>query len=636
MPTDPLHILRQYWQFDTFRPQQEQIIQSVISGHDTLAILPTGGGKSICYQLPTLASTGNCLVVSPLIALMQDQANQLTQKGILCMVIHSGLSGEELRNCYEKLLEGQHRFVFVSPERLKASLFLEYLPDWNIRLMAVDEAHCISQWGYDFRPAYLDIAQVRDQLPDVTVIALTASATPPVQQDIISQLKLKDHRFFFSTFARDNLSYVVLEVENKITKAIDIVRKMNQCGLIYCKSRKQTKMISDALNMAGIKADYYHAGLSPEIRSAKQNDWIQEKFPVMVSTNAFGMGIDKANVRFVIHFEIPESPEAYYQEAGRAGRDGKKAFAILLYQPHDLQLLEDGVALRYPDNDRIRAIYESIAYYLSIPLYGGLDTAYSFEVVNFCKKFHYHPIEVISTIKLLEQQGFWYISDSIYRPSKVAVTATKSEINQLENMQSDLFEILQYLFRMYAGIWHHAVNVNEFEIAQLAGVGKDYIQYILRKLDHIGMISYIEANDDAMITYLHERVPTAQLIPNMELTLLLKERYMARIQFMRTWVTDKTTCRSKALIRYFGESIQTDCGMCDVCLNTIQAGQQEKFFEEVKNTIFSQFELSGSVNINLFRNRYSSLKQDQVMEIIRYLLDDRQIALNSGGDLIKK
>ncbi len=636
MSQTPHSILKQYWHYDSFRPQQEAIIDHVVSGKDTLAILPTGGGKSICYQVPALMLKGSCLVISPLIALMKDQAYGLQQRGIKSLVVHSGMNSDEVRRTYLQMSSSDYTFLFVSPERLKSTLFLDFLTDWKIGLLVVDEAHCISQWGYDFRPAYLDIAMLRESLPKVPVIALTASATPLVQKDIIEKLEFREEATFFSTFARPNLSFSAFEVDSKIVKTIDILRKLKGSSLVYCRNRRHTKELSDALNAAGLSADYYHAGLEQEERNTKQENWIGNKIDVMVCTNAFGMGIDKADVRCVIHFDIPDTPEAYYQEAGRAGRDGTKAYAVLLYQKHDLADLKDGIILKYPDINTIRNIYEALAYYFQVAIDDGLETMHDFEVADFCKKFKFNIIEVLSTIKLLEQQGYWTLSDSVFLPSRVSVTCSKQDIENLEKLHPELDEIIKHVLRMYSGIWHHYVPVREMQIAQNARVGRDYVQLVLRKLSALGIIDYIEANDKPQLFYLHERLPKNQLNLDMELIQTLKKRYEERVMFMIGFATEKTECRANKLISYFKEESTLPCGECDICLSNRRQIRSRGDFESVRNNIILEIELSGSLNIDLFCKQHSSLMQEQVLKIIRFMLDERQVELNGVGDLIKK
>lgn len=632
----PHSVLKKYWHYDQFRPQQESIIEHVLKGRDTLGILPTGGGKSICYQVPALMLPGTCLVVSPLIALMKDQAFGLQQRGIQSLVVFSGMHSEEVRDAYEKMSTGQYKFLFVSPERLKSALFLDYLNDWNISLLAVDEAHCISQWGYDFRPAYLEIAELRLNLPDIPVIALTASATPLVQQDIIEKLKFTHPQTFFSTFFRPNLSLSSFEVENKIVKCIDILQKLKGCSLVYCRNRKRTREVSEALNAAGLNADFYHAGLDQETRTQKQDQWIQGKTSIMVCTNAFGMGIDKADVRCVIHYDLPDTPESYYQEAGRAGRDGKKSYAVVLYRNQDLDELKSGIDLKYPSVEKMKDIYEALAYYFQIALYDGEETMYDIDVTDFSKKFEFNIIEVLSTIKLLEQQGYWILSESIFMPSRISVSCSKQDIEALEKLHPELDEILKQVLRMYSGIWNHYIGIREFHIAQQIQVGVDYVQMILRKLNALGIIHYIESVDLPQIFYLLERVPKHELRINTELMSLLKQRYQNRVNFMINFASQQTSCRFQLLLTYFEETMSTTCGICDRCLANKKAEHKKVEFDEMKNNIFREIELYDSINIDLFCKKYSSLDQTQVLGLIRYMLDERLLELNAGGDLIRK
>jgi ATP-dependent DNA helicase RecQ len=632
----PHSILKQYWHYDSFRPQQEAIINHILSGNDTLAVLPTGGGKSICYQVPAMMLKGACLVISPLIALMKDQAYGLQQRGIKSLVVHSGMNSDEVRRAYLQMSTGDYTFLFVSPERLKSTLFLDFLTDWKISLLAVDEAHCISQWGYDFRPAYLDIALLRESLPNVPVIALTASATPLVQKDIIEKLEFVKGETFFSTFARPNLSFSAFEVDSKIIKTIDILRKLKGSSLVYCRNRRHTKELSDALNAAGLLADYYHAGLEQELRNNKQENWIANKIDIMVCTNAFGMGIDKADVRCVIHFDIPDTPEAYYQEAGRAGRDGTKAYAVLLYQKHNLVDLKDGIQLKYPDISTIRNIYEALAYYFQVAIDDGLETMYDFDVADFCKKFKYNIIEVLSTIKLLEQQGYWILSDSMFLPSRISVTCSKQDIENLEKLHPELDEVIKHVLRLYSGIWYNYMPIREMQIAQSARVSKDYVQLILRKLSALSIIDYIEANDNPQLFYLHERLPKNQLNLDMELIQTLKRRYEERVMFMIRFAEEQTDCRATKLISYFKEEASGSCGECDSCLSNRRQIKSQVDFDSIRNNIMQEMELFGSLNIDLFCKQHSTLMQEQVLKIIRFMLDERQVELNGVGDLIKK
>lgn len=631
----PLQILQQYWHYNEFRSGQLDIIQHILEGKDTLGILPTGGGKSICYQVPGMVLSGVTIVISPLIALMKDQSFGLSKRGITAEVVFSGQNREEVEEIYRKVARGKLKFLFVSPERIQSSLFLEYLHDWNISLLAVDEAHCISQWGYDFRPPYLQIAKLRPLLDNVPIIALTASATPFVQHDIIEKLQFKSYKKFFTSFVRNNISFSAFRVENKIVKTIDILQKVNGTAIVYCKNRRRTKDLAETLQAHGFSADYYHAGLTQEIRSRKQDEWLQNKTRIIVCTNAFGMGIDKPDVRLVIHYDVADIPEAYYQEAGRAGRDGLKSYAVILFQEKDLEDLNTGIALKYPNLNTIRRIYNLLNQYLQIPFGGGNEAIIDFEISDFCLKYQLNVIEALSTIKLLEMQNFWMLSESVFLPSRVNVIADKTMIQELEHYHPELDEILKCLLRMYGGIINHYTPINEFLMAQKLSVAKDYIQAQLTELHNHKFIDYIKVKDDPQLFYQHDRVPESQLFPNMNEIDVLKKKYQERVDFMINFVEQKTSCRSIKLISYFGENLMQKCGQCDICLLE-KKKKQPLEFDTLKNTILHEISLKGSVNIKSFCRNYSSLRQDEVMNIIRFLLDEKIVRLNLDGELISK
>ncbi|HQW45691.1 MAG TPA: RecQ family ATP-dependent DNA helicase [Chitinophagaceae bacterium] len=629
----PLSILQKYWQYPCFRPLQESIIQHVLEGNDTLAILPTGAGKSICYQIPALLLQGASIVVSPLIALMKDQALGLKKRGISCAIVHTGMSSDEVEQVYIKMTEGAYKFLFVSPERLKSNLFLDFFPHWKISLLAIDEAHCISQWGYDFRPPYLEIAAIRMMIPGVPVIALSASATPFVQKDIIEKLAFKNGQTFFSTFKRDNLSISTLEVESKMVKLLDIVEKVKGTKIVYCKNRKRTKEIAELLISNGFSADYYHAGLAQEVRNKKQDSWLSNHTETIVCTNAFGMGIDKADVRCVIHFDIPDTPEAYYQEMGRAGRDGLKSYAVVLYNQKDIEALKLGIEQKYPPLNTIKEIYQSLAYYFEVGIGSGNESVFDFEISDFCKKFDHQVIETLSSIKILEQQGFWAISESVYMPSKVSVIASKEAVTLFEERLPDYDEILKLLLRMYGGIWNHYIPIDEFLMAQKAQVSTDYIHHILQQLHKHHMIDYRQRRSNPQITYLHDRVDLMFLKIDMQLMATLKARYEERVHFMIDFITNRHTCKAKHLIAFFGEKIEDDCKICDNCLaykKTLQADE----FVRIKNTILQHISFHKSLHVPTFCKNLRSNEVEKTMKIIRFLLDEKKLKLNESGDLI--
>ena len=448
-------ILKQYWGFDNFRPLQEDIINAILSGKDTLALMPTGGGKSLCYQVPAMAMEGTCLVISPLIALMKDQVENLRKKNITAFAIYSGMSRKEVINTLKVVTESNCKFLYVSPERLETILFREYLPGMLIKLVAVDEAHCISQWGYDFRPSYLRIASLRDELPDVPLLALTASATPDVQNDICEKLQFEKSTIFRQSFERANLSYSVFRVDSRINKIIEIIKKVPGTSIVYCKSRKRTKEISELLQLQNIPADYYHAGLLQEERNRKQEAWINNKISVIVCTNAFGMGIDKPDVRTVIHADIPDCLENYYQEAGRAGRDGKASYAVLLYDEKELQELDEMEAIRFPSIDEIRQVYLAVANYLQVPAGTGAGQYYDFDIADFLKKFKLNSNTTIYSLKALEQEGRLTLNEQVFRPGTVQFTVTKDHLYDFEKDNPKLEPLVKTLLRAYEGIFDY-------------------------------------------------------------------------------------------------------------------------------------------------------------------------------------
>ena len=481
-------ILKQFWGYDSFRPLQQEIINSVLEGKDTLALMPTGGGKSICYPVPGLVKDGLCLVISPLIALMKDQVENLRKKNITAYAIYSGMSRKEVINTLKVAANSNCKFLYVSPERLETSLFKEYLPVLHINLIAVDEAHCISQWGYDFRPPYLRIASLREEIPDVPVLSLTASATVEVQSDICDKLQFKTKNIFRQSFERSNLSYSVFNVDSRINKIIEILKNVPGSGIVYCKSRKRTKEIADLIKMHGISTDFYHAGLAQEERNRKQEEWITNQTRIIVCTNAFGMGIDKPDVRVVIHADSPDCLENYYQEAGRAGRDGKKSYAVLLYGEKDTKELEDSIQLRYPLIEEIRQVYQSISNYLQIPSGSGEDQYYDFDLTDFIKKFKLNSHTALYSLKVLEQNEWLSFNEQVFLPSTVQFTTGKEYLYQFEKDHLQLEPLIKTLLRSYEGIFGYPASISENILAHLLKKDKKEIKIELGQLHENRMI----------------------------------------------------------------------------------------------------------------------------------------------------
>jgi ATP-dependent DNA helicase RecQ len=563
---DLLALLRQYWPHKTFRPQQEEIIRSVLEGRDTIVLLPTGGGKSLCYQLPALVKPGLCLVVSPLVALMKDQTDSLRRRNITAFALHAGLNRKEVTATLKLAAGSNCKLLFVSPERLESSLLLEWLPALNVSLVAVDEAHCVSQWGYDFRPPYLRIAALRDHLPDVPVIALTASATTEVLGDIGDKLRLKEPAIFRQPFTRPNLSYSFFKIDNKVSKITEILNRVAGSSIVYCKTRQATREISEWLVRQGISAAAYHAGLSQDERSQRQEDWLKDKTRVMVATNAFGMGIDKAGVRTVIHADAAESVESYYQEAGRAGRDGQKAYAILLADGGEAARLEKQPDSRFPAMDQIRPIYQDIMNALQLPVGAGEGQYYDFDLIAFTNRFQLPTPTVVNVLKVLEQEGLLSFHQQIFLQAKVQFITGKENLYDFEKEEPALVPLIHALLRGYEGIFDQPVSIRERQLAW--NIHKDAAQVTadLARLQAFGIIEYTPAKESPQIYFVRDRPAAEELYINPVNYRERKERYATRIRAMVRYMALAEECRSRFLANYFGDKEVEDCGICDNCL----------------------------------------------------------------------
>jgi ATP-dependent DNA helicase RecQ len=566
MLNNPLHILQQYWGYDAFRPVQDEIVRAVLEEKDVLALLPTGGGKSLCYQVPALCKEGMCIVVSPLIALMKDQVQALQQKNIPALMIYSGMKRHEVELTLRKAISGQYKFLYVSPERLETKLFLEYLPGMTINLLAVDEAHCISQWGYDFRPPYLRIAALRTHLPHTPVLALTASATPPVQEDICDKLLLQQPAVFRKPFLRPNISYSVYEVPAKPNKAVEVLHKVPGPAIVYCKSRRRTQEVCELLNLQGLSAQYYHAGLSNEQREERQQAWIQNKIRIMVCTNAFGMGIDKPDVRVVIHYDVPDCLENYYQEAGRAGRDEQKAFAVLLFQNTDADLLRAGVVVKYPPVETIQEIYEALGNYLQLAAGAGQGQYFDFDLNDFCQKFKQEALVVMNVLRVLEQEEWLGYNEAVMLPATVRFSTNKQTLYDFEAQQPLLEPLMKTLLRTYAGIFDYPTFISEKNLAFLLKKPIGLITEQLQRLHQYGILEYQPVKDTPRLYYISNRVAYDQFHINTAAYLKRKEVYVQRLEKMIAYMNDAVTCRSTLIGQYFGDAELKDCGVCDICL----------------------------------------------------------------------
>jgi ATP-dependent DNA helicase RecQ len=558
-------ILQQHWGYSSFRGEQEAIINSVLEKNDTLALLPTGGGKSICFQVPALIMDGLCLVISPLIALMKDQVENLRKRNIPALSIHSGMSFYEVKETFQNAIHEDYKFLYLSPERLQTKLFREYLPALNISLIAVDEAHCISQWGYDFRPPYLKIADLRDELPNIPILALTASATPKVQEDIIDKLRFKNHNVFRQSFERPNISYSSFNVDSKLNKVMEILTNVPGSSIVYCKNRRQTKNIAQLLSLQNFSADHYHAGLSQEERSGKQEDWISGKIRVIVCTNAFGMGIDKPDVRTVIHYDVPDCLENYYQEAGRAGRDSSKAYAVAVFQHQDIEELKVLPGLRFPSVAEIKKVYQSLADYLQIPVGLGEGNYYDFDLIDFSKNFKLDVHLVMNVLKVLEHEGHLAFNENIFLPSQVNFMAPKEMLESFEQSHPELEPVIKCLLRTYEGIYDNRISINERLVAKLASTPIEKVKEQLLQLKAFGIIEYLPQKETPQVYFMLNRASAQHLHINNEAYLTRKKQYEQRIEAMLNYLQLKT-CRSLYIANYFGEVTSKKCEVCDNCL----------------------------------------------------------------------
>ncbi|HEY8387273.1 MAG TPA: ATP-dependent DNA helicase RecQ [Parasegetibacter sp.] len=623
-------VLKENWGYDEFRPLQEDIIRHILAGNDALALLPTGGGKSICFQVPALYNPGCCLVISPLIALMKDQVENLVRRGISARAIYSGQSRKDVINTLELSTRGLCRFLYVSPERLTTSLFREYLPFIPVNLLAIDEAHCISQWGHEFRPPYRRIAEIREIIPDVPVLALTASATPEVQQDICDQLQLKNYRIFQSSFARDNLSYSVFTVSSKINKVKEILQKVPGTGVIYCKSRKRTQDIARLLQMEGFSADFYHAGLSGEERTRKQDEWIHNKINTIVCTNAFGMGIDKPDVRIVIHYDIPDALEHYYQEAGRAGRDGKSSYAVLLMQEGDLEELKLQADIHYPSVEYIREVFSALVNYLQIPAYSGEGNYYNFDYTDFITKFRLNALHAIHALKAMEQDGLFQLSDQVFTPSMVGFTTNKNYLFEIQQQKPEWEPLITTLLRTYEGIFDQPVFIQEKRLAFLLQTEPDDIREQLRMLHRAAVLEYIPQKDSPQIYFLKDRPLTEDFTINKASLEERKKRFSDRVAAMIAFAKNAENCRSVIIGRYFGDNTIQPCGICDIC--------RDKKKKELSSAGFADIHLKLTELLKRFHGNFSAvlaamkpISEEDIWTVIRQLEAEQKIEVKPGG-----
>lgn len=624
-------ILYQYWGYTTFRAIQQEVIESVFKGIDTLALMPTGGGKSITFQVPAMAKEGLCLVVTPLIALMKDQVENLKKKGIKAVAIHSGMTKHELEITLDNCAYGNVKFLYLSPERLNTELFRVRLRKINVNLVAIDESHCISQWGYDFRPSYLKISELREFLPDVPFLAVTATATPEVVEDIQEKLGFAQKRVVKMSFERKNLVYLVRNVEDKNKHLLKIVNALPGTGVVYVRSRQKTQDIAQMLQKEGISADFYHAGLTTELRNAKQDDWQHDRTRIIVSTNAFGMGIDKPEVRFVVHMDLPDSPEAYFQEAGRGGRDGKLAYAILLYNESDKAKIQQRVDSSFPEPDEIRRCYQALCSFLSVAIGAGKDEVYDFNLIDFATTYKFNFARAYSCLKFLELEGYIELTDELDNPSRIMVVAGKTELYKYQVAHAEMDHFVKVLLRNHAGLFSDYVRIDEAYIARVAGVSLSNVTENLIKLSRAKIINYIPRKKTPLIIFTEERLDDKNLRISRENYHLRKERYMKRIEAMVNYASGTAKCRSVSLLEYFGERNATRCGKCDVCTSRNELDMSKYQFDQILDQIKVALANDG-LSLEALVDKVK-FKSDMTTRVVRWLVDNQKLIKNSEGVL---
>jgi ATP-dependent DNA helicase RecQ len=634
-------ILKQYWGYDDFRGIQREIIESIGNGHDTLGLMPTGGGKSITFQVPALCSNGTCIVITPLIALMKDQVQNLRRRGIQASAIYSGLSHEEIVTTLENCILGNTKILYVSPERLSSELFRTKLRHMRVSIITVDEAHCISQWGYDFRPSYLRIADIRRDHPNVPVLALTATATPAVVQDIQDRLTLSSSKsekpglsgtarfnVFRMSFERKNLAYIVRHAPDKRQQLIHILNSVAGCAIVYARSRRRTKEVTELLSEAGISATFFHAGLDQATKDERQRDWQQDKIRVMVATNAFGMGIDKPDVRLVIHIDCPDSIEAYFQEAGRAGRDGQKAYAVLLYNEGDRRKLSKRINDTFPDKDYIKKVYEHLAYYYQVGVGSGFHATFEFNIDDFCHKFHHFPIQVDSALKILNRAGYIEYTEEQDNQARVMFTVTRNELYRLEGNSPDEDRVITALLRNYGGLFVDFNFIDESFIASQCALQPQQVYLILKSLSQKHILHFIPQKKTPYVRYLQRRedMDHVQIPPSVyeERKVLFQER----IQAMINYATCDNICRSRQLLRYFGEADSHDCRQCDVCLDHTNGHASESTLSPEANAILELLADGKAHPITILNS--IQLPTGKLDAILDYLLREEYICQEDG------
>ncbi|WP_289075049.1 ATP-dependent DNA helicase RecQ [uncultured Bacteroides sp.] len=629
MTDDYRKILKDYWGYDNFRGIQEDIIRSIGSGRDTLGLMPTGGGKSITFQVPAMAKDGLCIVITPLIALMKDQVRNLRDRGIKAIAIYSGMTREEIIITLENCIFGNYKFLYISPERLDTEIFRIKLRSMKVSMITVDESHCISQWGYDFRPAYLKISEIRNLLPGVPVLALTATATPEVVKDIQQRLAFKEENVFRMSFERKNLAYIVRKTESKQEELLHILKHVDGSAIVYAHNRKRTKEYAQLLNENGITATFYHAGLSNDTKDQRQKSWVKGETRVMVATNAFGMGIDKPDVRLVVHVDIPDSPEAYFQEAGRGGRDGKKAYAVLLYARSDKATLKKRITDTFPEKDYIRTVYEHLNYYYQMAMGDGLGCTREFNIDEFCRNFKHFPIQVDSALKILTRAGYLEYTDEQDNNSRLMFTLTKEELYRIHETSPETEKLINIILRSYTGVFTEYAYINEETLSLRTGMTRQQVYDTLISLTRRRILHYIPGKKTPYIIYTRERQEADRLIFTKEVYEDRKESFIRRIEAMTEYAETEDKCRSRMLLLYFGEKNEHNCGQCDVCLSSHSSGIKQGVFDEISRAIEETLK-EKDMTTSALMEKLESYDKENVTKVLSYLLAEEIIHQKNG------